>query len=352
MYSDLLDQLGSSGGGVSSRRAAAAAVAEAPPLVHFKAGKIDLDYNGSSGTYACAPDPKRGEVRLVWSTNNNTLEWQWYDRREKKVVDAFPIAANNNNETASSLERIDNLIYPTGTTNTNPEDRIYVYTKAPGDYELYWMQDKNAEQDDELVARVNEYLTDPSSAAPPGTSLRAATSGNATTEGQVDALSSILENLGMPQTTRSLDSTTTATSGGQRTLTLADLQGAMAGIQQQPSSVSLADVVTPAATTALLQNDAACDRLIALLPPDQRTRAHLEENLRSPQVQQTLRSLTAAVASNGAEGFYSVLANFQLTPREDADVLANPIQAFLDAILKSVEEENEEDGGQEESKDE
>jgi Flp pilus assembly protein TadG len=95
----------------------------------------------------------------------------------------------------------------------------------------------------------------------------------------------------------------------KRTLTLADLQGAMAGIQSTAATTAatggggglgasappLSEVVTPAAITQLLENDDVKARLMELLPEDQRTSDMLQENLRSPQVQQTLRSLTSAL---------------------------------------------------------
>jgi hypothetical protein len=69
---------------------------------------------------------------------------------------------------------------------------------------------------------------------------------------QVDALSSILENLGMPQA----ETTATSTTPSTNQLTLADLQGAMAGIAQQHQQVApgspLEDVVTQQAIDALL----------------------------------------------------------------------------------------------------
>ena len=77
----------------------------------------------------------------------------------------------------------------------------------------------------------------------------------------------------------------------------------------------------------------------------------LEENLRSPQVAQYLKSLSAALADEGMEGFHSILANFQLDPKDGQEALlgGNPIQAFLDCILKSVEKEKGEESKQDEN---
>ena len=132
-------------------------------------------------------------------------------------------------------------------------------------------------------------------------------------------------------------------------LTLADLQGAMAGIQNQAASqpVPLTEVVTPAAISSIMENEGARERLIALLPEEHRSAEFLEENLRSPQVQQTLRALTQALLPDGAgnmDSFYSVLANFSLESADGQEAMAanNPIQAFLDCLLASVKKESEE----------
>jgi UCH-binding domain len=110
-----------------------------------------------------------------------------------------------------------------------------------------------------------------------------------------------------------------------------------------------------------------CARLVELLPDGQRNRECLEDNLRSPQVQQTLRSLTSALLPDDAgrvDGFLSVIANFQLgsaapDPGTVQAASTNPIQAFLDAVIRSVQDQeggsdgaNEGEGKEEESKQE
>ena len=54
------------------------------------------------------------------------------------------------------------------------------------------------------------------------------------------------------------------------------------------------------------------------------------------------------------DGFYSVLANFSLVPSDGQEAIAanNPVQAFLDCVLASVEKEQKEDNKEEESKNE
>uniref|UniRef100_A0A7S2GWZ2 Pru domain-containing protein n=1 Tax=Helicotheca tamesis TaxID=374047 RepID=A0A7S2GWZ2_9STRA len=219
--------------------------------------------------------------------------------------------------------------------------------------------------------------------------------GNATpSSGQVDALSSILENLGMPQNqqgsgggdnaaTTATPSGTTASAttpsaparssgenssdsagpassggggGGGGALTLADLQGAMAGLSTATPAASmgvsaagppLSELATPEsiAESGILDNEDVKAKLIALLPEGQRNEEMLKDTLRSPQVAQCLKSLTSALVSDDGslDGLNSVLANFDLKAEDGAAAIAsgNPIQAFLDCVLKSVEREKE-----------
>jgi len=209
-------------------------------------------------------------------------------------------------------------------------------------------------------------------------------------QGQVDALSNILENLGMPQpigsapmtpgaalaptasttsatpaTAKASNTTTTPAAPARSTtntgkgLTLSDLQGAMATLAttSPPSSTGMAQpgppleqIITPETvlSSGLLDNPEVKARLIQFLPEDQRSEERLMENLRSPQVVQCLKSLTGAICDDG-DALGSILANFQLSPEDGAAAMnrGNPIQAFLDCVLKSVEREKEQDGGAE-----
>ena len=144
-----------------------------------------------------------------------------------------------------------------------------------------------------------------------------------------------------------------AAAGGGGAITLADLQGAMQGLATStpPGSAAAAAAAMPGPplselatadaidTSGILSDPAVRARLVELLPEGQRTDDKLEENLRSPQVAQSLKSLTAALSSG--DEFNSILANFALDPSDGAAAMAsgNPIQAFLDCVLKQVERE-------------
>lgn len=256
------------------------------------------------------------------------------------------------------------------------------------------MQDKDIEPDEDLCVKVNLYTSDHSAAAAAaGNSTAAAGSADGTsaagTGGGMDndellrimqgalggsgggapeadrasaapddssALGNILENLGMPPPNSSAtpavggaaaNSTSTAGAGaGAGGLTLADLQGAMAGLATaSPPSGSATSAGPPLeelATNAIIEDSGILSdpstvaRLVALLPEGQRTESQLRENIHSPQVAQCLQRLTAALAEEGAEGFNSIIANFQLNPSDGAQS-GNPIEAFLQCLLKDVE---------------
>lgn len=355
MYSDLFDALG--GGGAASNNASSSANREEPkPLLSFKAGKVNLSQQ-ENGKYWAAPDTRRGQVNLKYN-DEDQLTWEWYDRREKKVMDTILITA------PVKLARAD----VPKSTDADSNDRVY-YWKLDSVWRMIWLQDK--EEDKELIEKVNDILKTPQkpaeaaetapgdgpvSARSPG---NASTSSASTTTRQVDALSNILENLGTPSAAAAptVAAPAPAAAAGGGTLTLADLQGVMAGLQTpQASPAGLQDVVSSDAIKELLDNEEVRNRLIQQLPEGQRTAEHLEENLRSPQVQQTLRSLTAALMpdDNGSmDGYHSVLANFQLDAADGQQALTqsnNPIQAFLDCVLASVEKEKKEESKDEEMK--
>jgi UCH-binding domain len=323
------------------------------------------------GKFWVTPDTRRLQVNIKYNTGTSTnggdsslpqgLLWEWYDRKEKKTLETLPVTD------PIKLSRAD----VPKSQDLDSNDRVY-YWKVDNEWRMLWLQDK--EDDPELIDKANELLKEPKKrrgddeetpgvvAPSPG---NASTSSASTTTRQVDALSSILENLGTADGagaaagTAGASGAQTSSGGTARTLTLADLQGAMSGLQQQQEAnthVGLQEIVTTDVVISLLENEEVRQRLLQELPEGQRSEAFLEENLRSPQVQQTLRSLTMALMpdDNGSmDGYHSVLANFQLDASDGQAALAagkSPIQAFLDCVLASVEKEQSkesEDAGDE-----
>jgi len=362
MYSDLFDALGGNPNAPSSSTARSSNNSndEAKPLLSFKAGKMELALQ-ENGKFTATPDTRRCQVNLKYN-DDSQLTWEWFDRREKKVMDTIRIT------NPVKLERAD----VPKSEDADCNDRVY-YWKLDNEWRMIWLQDK--EEDSELIDKANKILkeiTKPSTTDSAEGGGDGATRGSdpvsarspssvSTTTRQVDALSNILENLGMPQggdqsntdsnSTAAVASGAAAGTGG--TLTLADLQNAMGGVQTQQDNThpaGLHDVVTPGAISSLLANEEVRNRLLQELPEEQRSSEYLESCLRSPQVQQTLRSLTSALLpdDNGSmDGYQSVLANFQLDAADGQKALSegkSPIQAFLDCVLASVEKEDAEKG--------
>jgi 26S proteasome regulatory subunit N13 len=97
------------------------------------------------------------------------------------------------------------------------------------------------------------------------------------------------------------------------------------------------------------------------LPEGQQNEESLRANLQSPQLQATLRALSRALMPDDhgeLSGYASVIANFQLDANAGQDALAagNPLQAFLDCVVASVEakketEEGKDDNAMDEEKD-
>lgn len=374
-------------------------------------------------------DPRRGTLDVNWtkssssSSSPGTLKLEWKDRRTRSVVDSHTIFPEDD----CTYSRVE-----TG----NDKDRVYLlqYGNASGRRFFFWMQDKEeGNSDEENCVKINIFMADPaeasaaakgeespSSKANTGTTPASSSSnsdgenvstsriegggldsaalmqimqgintsnndsaiGGAASSGtsgaQVDTLSNILENLGIPQNASNISSssanvTTPAPNTNDSTpslsnvpaLTLSDLQGAMAGLATtSPPSQQLLSSGPPLHEVAsidaiiesgILNDDEIKNKLIALLPEGQRTEDKLMENLRSPQVAQCFKSLTAAL-NDDVSSFNSILANFQLKPEDGAAAMiaGNPIQAFLDCVLKSVErEKGEKNGssGKEEGKD-
>jgi len=376
------------------------------------------------------------------SSSNGMLKLEWKDRRTRAVVDSIKVFPE------------DECTYSKVITGTGPEregDRVYLlqFGNQSERRFFFWMQDKlEGNLDEENCVKINTFMADADAAAAAAngednesgdskkdsTSKKGSGGGADATQGgaggtldndalmsimqglntnnsdennsgsgeapQVDALSNILENLGMPQPRATGDAAAAATTEDNATtesataapaaadptstpaptsintatpsapapkasstggLTLSDLQGAMAGLAttSPPSGVPLSfaqpqpgpplsAVVTPenVIESGILNDENIKAKLIEMLPENQRTEDRLIENLRSPQVQQCLKSLTAALCDGegSMDSFNSILANFQLRPEDGAIAMAsgNPVQAFLDCVLKSVQREKDE----------
>lgn len=418
MNAELLAMLGGAGlpGAASSRREE-----EGKTILTFKAGRMDpvLQENGK---YLITADPRRGQISLNYNLPSNssssaaggTLKFEWKDRRTRTVVESFNIITE---------DRCTFVPIPTGRDG----ERVYLLQFGSNSSRrfFFWMQDKfEPDVDDKHCLDMNKFLsnvneciiaaggeppadnssnnaiTSTSTTGGAGTTSTAATTTTTTTtnnesenaasktstasssqQQQVEVLSNILENLGMPQPSNSSTNTTSSSSknatdtntASTGALTLADLQGAMAGLAtnspitaSQQQQFQIGNNPTPPLTelaatdsisdSGILDNPGVVSHLMQYLPENQRTEDMLKENLRSPQVQQALHSLTLALvgesgddgegdggAGNSMDSYHSIIANFQLNAEDGAAAMAsgNPIQAFLDCLVASVKRDKE-----------
>ena len=375
-------------------------------ILSIKAGKMNAALQ-PNGKFLVEPDARRGELHVVWikasgggggahasaAAANGRLVLQWQDRRTKAVVNSIPVFPEDD----AAYERVE-----TGRDG----DRVYLLTVGENRH-FFWMQDKNSEFDEDFMIKANLYAGDYSeaSSAASGEEADAAASsgadpaddddgmdnadllrlmqgalgddeegGRTTTvpgagsvpTGRAAELGNILQGLNLPPASGGSSAAApigaASSSGGGGGLTLADLQGAMAGLATASPGTAGAAPGPPLAELAaadvveesgILNDPAAVERLLALLPETQRTEDQLRENLRSPQVAQCLQRLTATLSEDAA-GFNSIVANFQLDPSDGtaAQLAGNPVEAFLQCLLKDVERREGVKKADEESKDE
>lgn len=117
----------------------------APPLMRFKAGKLEASPIEGTTQYNVKPLHKRGEILLVKSPQNE-LRFQWKDRSTGNVDD-------------------DLLVYPAKTCEFTrvdtgrPEDRVYLLQYKNSNRRLFcWMQEKSDEKDAEIAEKIGKYL--------------------------------------------------------------------------------------------------------------------------------------------------------------------------------------------------
>lgn len=103
--------------------------------------------------------------------------------------------------------------------------------------------------------------------------------------------------------------------------------------QQESQSLDLTDVLDPVAVLAALSDEAKAD-LLQHLPPSQQNNQQLAENLRSPQLRQTLGRISSVLNSSQYAG---LLASLSL-PTDGSP----GVQAFLDAVAAQAKKEEEE----------
>eukprot|EP00578_Thalassiosira_sp_NH16_P014887 CAMPEP_0181107008 /NCGR_PEP_ID=MMETSP1071-20121207/16839_1 /TAXON_ID=35127 /ORGANISM="Thalassiosira sp., Strain NH16" /LENGTH=244 /DNA_ID=CAMNT_0023190459 /DNA_START=76 /DNA_END=807 /DNA_ORIENTATION=- len=162
---DLLSILGGGAGrpGLSSRAGGTTSGAAETSILSFRAGKMNTTLK-PNGKYLVEPDARRGELHVVWTTTpsagagasggGGTLKVEWKDRRTKTTVNTIPLFPDDD----ATFERVE-----TGREG----DRVYLLQCGNNaeSRHFFWMQDKDAEPDEDLCVKVNLYMTDRTEAA-------------------------------------------------------------------------------------------------------------------------------------------------------------------------------------------
>lgn len=162
MYSDLFDALGGGGAGAQNSSSSTSAREEPKPLLSFKAGKVNLALR-ENGKYWATPDTRRGQVNLKYN-DDDQLTWEWYDRREKKVVDTLIL------DEPAELKQAD----VPKSQDLDSNDRVYFW-KLGSQWKMIWLQDK--EEDQELIVKANKILKTPKKPAEGTTEAAASSAG-------------------------------------------------------------------------------------------------------------------------------------------------------------------------------
>jgi len=259
--------------------------------VEFKAGR--LDWNGRMVT----ADKRKGKIVLYTSEDEQLTHFQWMDR--------------DKNETVNDLIVINDAYFERVVKCTT--GRVYILRFTSSDKKLFfWMQEPKEDGDAELIKKFNEAIgaTIPekkpkeSVPAPSATSSTAPAAAPAT---EVDpALRAILSQF--------LE------------------QGGSAGQARTPP-IPMTAVLTTETLQTLVTDEAAVAEMTSLLPDSHKSAEGLREVLASPQLQQSMVSLSQAVHSDQLP---ILLSSLGLNP----GVIANaaPGSDALEVLCKAMED--------------
>lgn len=339
-------------------------------LVEFKAGKMLLTGPNSAGKFSCTADKRKGSVSLV-STPDQLVRFRWTDRSSGNVED-------------------DRIIMPGDATfksvNTGKgDDRVYILKlNSGGPHLMYWLQDKSNEKDKENVDKLNDLMTNPSAVqaaiaarnasggavagpggvpglgpeawaqlmglqqppgASPGAAAAAAAAAPPAPAPAPAAPSSSSADALPPAPVGGLDFSNLLTSLGGNAppaapataaapLTAEGLRSAISeATTSRPNPLELQDIyqVDAVLSSGILEDEALRAELITLLPEGQQSEEYLETALRSPQLRDSMRSLSRAL---NPDNYATVMANFGLDPAVGSEhlVRGEAVQAFLHAL--------------------
>jgi hypothetical protein len=298
------------------------------PLLEFRCGRLTL-----SGTTVTA-DPRKG--KLVFTDDQGLLKLEWSPRPSGHVEEhliVFPGDVKVENVPECTTGRVVLLRF-----NSDPNKKLF-----------FWMQDPNVENDEKNIKRMTELFdSGPGAAAAGGggaaseqaqllqmlgassqSQSQAPRTRTASPARTAPAAASVATPAAAPQASAP-PAVAASTEASRPVLSQAAadiLARAAANLQaaQQAQNLSLGAIFDPELLIPLLEQDQdIVNAVMEHLPEGQRTPELLKEQLRSPQLQQTLNRLT--LAFNQGQGAV-ILQQLGLSPNNSIGV-----ESLLEAL--------------------
>ncbi|CAM9947805.1 unnamed protein product [Pylaiella littoralis] len=116
------------------------------PLLSFKAGKMEVSDKGGD-KFHITPDLRKGTISLFKGPDDQLMHFSWKERPTGNVVDDVIILPEE-------------AVYKKVDTGREGE-RVYLMEIAGNRRFFYWMQDKDADKDEENMKKVNELTNSP-----------------------------------------------------------------------------------------------------------------------------------------------------------------------------------------------
>jgi len=297
------------------------------PLVEFKAGKCSV--SGKTIT----PEKRKGTVQLIQGSDA-LMHFQWKDRTTGAIEDdliVFPEEATYKKVTQSS-------------------GRVYLFEFRDSSRKLFiWMQDLNAEKDNEYTTKINQYINNPPSdmgelnqpmfqmpqQQQSNIPIQTPVISNDRPTQQPRVQPTPQQQIPQPQ-----QPSTSLPPNSSRALQLSALQNILSGLPVPNESIlemqrqntvpyvlghNLQQIITPESIIPLFNLPDVVQRLLPYLPEERRTEQELRDIIRSPQIQQAIQTLSFAIESGqlpdivrslGLEGAESLLLGNQQSGKD------------------------------------
>eukprot|EP00929_Paragymnodinium_shiwhaense_P009892 TRINITY_DN114284_c0_g1_i1.p1 TRINITY_DN114284_c0_g1~~TRINITY_DN114284_c0_g1_i1.p1 ORF type:complete len:287 (+),score=102.69 TRINITY_DN114284_c0_g1_i1:87-947(+) len=266
--------------------------------VEFRAGKCEWD--GKMVT----PDKKKGKVVLYTSEEDQLMHFQWVDREKNEV--ALDLIFFND----AYFQEIKKC----------KDGRVFLLRFTSSDKKhFFWLQEPKDEGDADLMKKFNETVGAKIPDKKAGGAAAPAAAGTAAAAaGALGAAGAEVN----PELRAALEAFLAGQAGGAA--------GGQAAQRQPP--VPLGAVMTTEVLQGLMDDEAAVKEMMEQLPEGQRTPEDLRQALGSPQLQQSLFSLTQAIHSDQLPVLFASLG---LDPSTIATMA--PGSDALEALIRAME---------------